>query len=249
MKSYRLRAYDRKAIKGFVGLIGVDEAGRGALAGPVVAAAVAARNEFYDTNWCRRNASRINDSKLLTKEEREELYDKLRWLERNDRLIIGVGRATVEEIEDLNILGATQVAMRRAIEEVLEKGSISAHDPDPLFASEGDEEVETLSSWKIMVDGKPMKALGFQHEALVKGDTKALCIAMGSIVAKVSRDRWMMALDCDYPHYDFASSKGYATVAHRAAISEKGPTPEHRALFLRKILDEAPKDNQEEFGF
>ncbi len=118
MKSKRLRAFDRARMKGLSGLIGIDEAGRGALAGPVVAAAVAARNDFYDTEWCKRNASRINDSKLLSKEDRETLYEKLRWLERSQRIWIGVGWGTVEEIEDLNILGATQVAMRRAVEKV-----------------------------------------------------------------------------------------------------------------------------------
>lgn len=251
MKSVRLRAFDRRLLKGVVGLIGVDEAGRGALAGPVVAAAVAARVDFYDSDWCKRNASSINDSKQLTLPQREDMYERLRWLEANGRLLIGVGRGSLGEIEDLNILGATQVAMKRAVEEILEKGNISQHDPDPLFKEEGDGEAqaETLSQWKLLVDGKPMKALGYRHEAIVQGDSKALCIAMASIIAKVTRDRIMMKLDCDYPHYDLASSKGYATQAHREAILEKGPTPIHRPLFLRKLLEEKPEEAQEEFGF
>lgn len=251
MKSRRLRAYDRKLLRSLVGLIGVDEAGRGALAGPVVAAAVGARADFYDSEWCKRNASSINDSKLLSREQREDLYGKLRWLEREGRIFIGVGKGSVAEIEDHNILGATQIGMKRAVEEVLEEGRILPHDPDPLFdqVPTGEDKPETLSNWKILVDGKPMKHLGYPHQAVVKGDSTALCIAMASIIAKVTRDRIMMALDCEYPHYDLASSKGYATLLHRTAILEKGPTEIHRPLFLRKLLEEPGEDFQEEFGF
>jgi len=238
-------------MKGLSGLIGIDEAGRGALAGPVVAAAVAARNDFYDTEWCKRNASRINDSKLLSKEDRETLYEKLRWLERSQRIWIGVGWGTVEEIEDLNILGATQVAMRRAVEQVFSSARISPHEPDPLFEATTVAETNgsTLAHWEIFVDGKPMKKLGYPHRAFVQGDSRSLCIAMASIIAKVARDRTMLALDCEYPHYDFGSSKGYATPLHREAIKSLGPTPVHRPLFLRKILEDNPNDDQSEFGF
>ncbi len=252
MKSVRLRAFDRARLKGRSGLIGIDEAGRGALAGPVVAAAVGACSEFYDTEWCRRNASRVNDSKLLSKEEREALYEKFRKFERSGLLWIGVGWGSVEEIEDLNILGATQEAMRRAVEQVFESARIAPHEPDPLFADIGadtESPRRTLSEWPIFVDGKPMKRLRYPHEAFVKGDSRSLCIAMASIVAKVARDRAMMALDCEYPRYDFASSKGYATPLHREAIKEVGPTPIHRPLFLRKILDTECEDAQVEFGF
>ena len=251
MKSRRLRAYDRNCLNGQAGLIGVDEAGRGALAGPVVAAAVAARSGFYDTDWCKRNASRINDSKLLSPEEREELYSRLRWLERTNRIFIGVGVGSVKEIEEHNILGATQIAMKRAMDEILSQAGISRHDPDPLFAetASSSESEERLSQWIVLVDGKPMRALGFKHHGIVKGDSKSLCIAMASIIAKVTRDRQMMALDCQYPHYHFASSKGYATPLHREAIIESGPTPIHRSLFLRKILEEKTDDEQVEFGF
>ena len=245
MKSRRLRAFDRKLLQQFEGVIGIDEAGRGALAGPVVAAAVAAPRDFYDEEWCRRNASRINDSKLLTRDEREDLYDRLRWLERGGRIWIGVGKGSVEDIAQLNILGATQLAMRDAAESVFDQGNILPHDPDPLFVSEdppeGDGNERLLSNWKILVDGKP--------EGLVKGDSRSLCIAMASIIAKVTRDRLMMALDCDFPHYDLASSKGYATSAHREAILANGATPIHRALFLRNLLEEKAEIEQDEFGF
>ena len=253
MKSKRLRAFDRARLSELTGLIGIDEAGRGALAGPVVAAAVAVRKEFYDTEWCKRNASRINDSKLLAPDEREYLYGKLRWLENKNRLYIGVGWGDIGEIEDLNILGATQAAMRRAVESVFESAEIEPHEPDPLFADVDPRAAETngnyLSSWRIFVDGKPMKHLGYPHEAFVQGDSRSLCIAMASIIAKVTRDRTMMALDCQYPKYDFASSKGYATPTHRSAIVEEGPSPVHRSLFLKKILEGNGEDLQSEFGF
>ncbi len=252
MKSKRLRAFDRARMGSRRGLIGIDEAGRGALAGPVVAAAVALGRDFYDTEWCRRNASRVNDSKLLSKEEREALYETLRKFERAGRLWIGVGRGSVVEIEDLNILGATQVAMRRAVEQVFEHAGIAPHDPDPLFDGEetlDSSDASSLSDWGVFVDGKPMKRLGYPHEAFVKGDSRSLCIAMASIIAKVVRDRTMLALDCEHPCYDFGSSKGYATPLHREAIKEMGPTPAHRPLFLRKILEEEAEDLQVEFGF
>lgn len=251
MKSRRLRAFDRRLLKHCEGLIGIDEAGRGALAGPVVAAAVAAPEAFYEEEWCRRNASRINDSKLLSKDEREDLYERLRWLEKGGRLFIAIGWGSVEDIAQLNILGATQAAMRRATEKVFEAADISPHDPDPLFADAEEPEANgrLLSNWKILVDGKPMKTLGYPHEAFVKGDSRSLSIAMASIIAKVSRDRMMMTLDCEYPHYDLSSSKGYATASHREAILERGATPIHRELFLRKLLEEGADFKQEEFGF
>jgi len=238
-------------MKGLSGLIGIDEAGRGALAGPVVAAAIAARKDFYDTEWCKRNASRINDSKLLSKEEREGLYDKLRWLERSGRIFIGVGWGSVDEIEDHNILGATQIAMRRAAEQVFSNAEIIPHEPDPLFEADcvAESNTSSLAHWRIFVDGKPMKRLGYPHQAFVQGDSRSLCIAMASIIAKVARDRTMLALDCEYPHYDFGSSKGYATPMHREAIRSLGPTPVHRPLFLRKILIDDTGDDQPEFGF
>ena len=252
MKSKRLRAFDRARLSELTGLIGIDEAGRGALAGPVVASAVAVYREFYDTEWCKRNASRINDSKLLAPDEREYLYGKLRWLESKNRLHIGVGWGDIAEIENLNILGATQAAMRRAVEGVFESAEIEPHEPDPLFADVSSDRVidgNYLSSWRIFVDGKPMKQLGYPHQAFVQGDSRSLCIAMASIIAKVTRDRTMMALDCQYPKYDLASSKGYATPSHRSAIVEEGPSPVHRSLFLKKILEANVEDLQSDFGF
>ena len=158
--------------------------------------------------------------------------------------------ALQEEIEDLNILGATQVAMRRAVEQVFSSARISPHEPDPLFEAitVADTNESTLAHWLIVVDGKPMKKMGYPHRAFVQGDSRSLCIAMASIIAKVARDRTMLALDCEYPQYDFGSSKGYATPLHREAIKSLGPTPIHRPLFLRKILEEDPRGTSHRFA-
>lgn len=255
MKSQRLRAFDRKRMQGCSGLIGIDEAGRGALAGPVVAGAVLADAAFYESDWCRRNASSINDSKQLTPEQRVAMRDKLLWLESNSRIVLGIGYGSVEEIESLNILGATQIAMRRALEMVFARAGISPHEPDPLFmlGEERDSmaggDRQWLSSWRVLVDGKPMKALGYPHGAIVQGDAKSLCIAMASIVAKVARDEAMRALDWQFPGYELAASKGYGTTPHRQAIMEKGATAIHRPLFLRKLLETRLDASQQEFGF
>ena len=253
MKSKRLRAFDRKWLRGSscAGLIGIDEAGRGALAGPVVAAAVAARSDFYESEWCRRRASDINDSKLISPERRAELYRKLVWLEQSRRIVIGLGTASVDEIDAVNILGATQIAMRRAVEEALGKSDIVPHEPDPLFhaVEEGRLSRETIGDWTLLVDGTPMRSLGYPHSAVVKGDSKSLCIAMASIVAKVRRDALMEILDTKHPGYGFAECKGYGTPPHRAAIQEKGPCSAHRPLFLRNLLALDGDAGQTEFGF
>lgn len=234
-------------------MLGIDEAGRGALAGPVVAAAVAVRSAFYDSSWCRRHASKINDSKLLSPEERDWLFDRIRWLEGEDRLYVGVGRGEVEDIEERNILGATQLAMNRAAEEALVKAGVALRDPDPLFANAALEteagSLEPLAHWRTLVDGRPLSALAFPHLGLVKGDGRSLCIAMASIVAKVVRDRIMAAFNETYATYGLGQCKGYATAAHRKAIRRFGPTPIHRKAFLRKLMEKREPPGQGAFPF
>ncbi|MGL4904217.1 MAG: ribonuclease HII [Cetobacterium sp.] len=187
-------------------IIGVDEAGRGPLAGPVVAAA--AKLKKYD-----EKLDRINDSKKLTEKSRDELFPIV--LENFD---VGVGIATVEEIDEINILNATFLAMRRAIEELDKK----------------------VSYEKVLVDGNH-KIREFQKNQapIVKGDSKSLSIAAASIVAKVTRDKMMIEVSEKYPEYLFQKHKGYGTVVHRTAILEKGVIPGvHRRSFLKKILGE-----------
>ena len=175
-------------------VVGVDEAGRGPLAGPVVAAAV-----VLDRKRCPRG---INDSKKLCFEAREELYGKLRQVAR-----VGVGIATVEEIDRFNIFWATMLAMTRAVEAIgLEPGM-------------------------VLVDGNRCPDWKYPSKALVGGDAKSRSIAAASIIAKVTRDR-MMAEYCEqHPGYGWRNNKGYGTPEHVEALDRLGPTPLHRRSF------------------
>lgn len=187
-------------------IIGVDEAGRGPLAGPVVAAV--AKLKKYD-----EKLERINDSKKLTEKVREELFDVIM-----ENFHIDIGVASVDEIDEINILNATFLAMRRAVAEIKEKVTFE----------------------KILVDGNH-KIREYEGEQLpvIKGDSKSLAIAAASIIAKVTRDRMMVEVAKLYPEYIFEKHKGYGTKAHREVILEKGPIEKvHRKSFLKKILGE-----------
>jgi ribonuclease HII len=174
---------------------GVDEAGRGPLAGPVVAAAVVLPEGV--------SIEGADDSKILTAGEREELYVCIRASAR----CIGVGAASVREIDRRNILRATTVAMQRALGRL------------------------PLAPDHVVVDGLPVKHLGLEHDAVVDGDALIHSIACASIVAKVVRDRLMRRLALRYPGYAWERNVGYATPQHRAAIHELGVTPHHRLTF------------------
>ncbi len=188
-----------------VKIIGVDEAGRGPLAGPVVAAAAKLKN--YS-----EALQEINDSKKLTEKKREKLFDIIL-----ENFEIGIGIATPEEIDEINILNATFLAMRRALKDLEKKIEID----DAL----------------ILVDGnfKIREYFGNQ-EPVIKGDAKSLSIAAASIIAKVTRDRLMVEESKNYPEYQFEKHKGYGTKTHRTVLLQKGPTPIHRKSFLTKIL-------------
>jgi ribonuclease HII len=153
------------------------------------------------------DVSGLNDSKRLTAKRRETLFDEIRA----GAVCYGVASATVEEIEALNILEAALLAMRRAVERL---------DPPPE---------------KLLIDGNIARGFPIPAEALVGGDAREPCIMAASILAKVSRDRELLALDAQYPGYGFAKHKGYGTKAHIDAIRELGPCPAHRRLFLRKL--------------
>jgi ribonuclease HII len=158
----------------------------------------------------------------------------------------------VAEIESESILGATRLAMRRAIEAALALGQIHKHPPDPLFSLHEPVTLaagQCITDWKILVDGRPMRGLGFTHRAIVEGDAKSLAIAMGSIVAKVTRDRLMEALDVEVGGYGFAKHKGYATAAHRDALVSLGASTHHRSLFVRTFLDRGEDPTQAMFAF
>jgi len=175
---------------------GVDEVGRGPLAGPVVAAAVIFRPEV--------RVAGVTDSKKLTEAVREELVAEIR----RRALCIGVGAASPAEVDRLNILRATHLAMRRAVSHL-------ARAPD-----------------HILVDGLPVPELGDGHTAVVEGDSKSFTIACASIVAKTTRDRLMKRLARRYPEYGWETNVGYGTPEHVTALAERGPTPHHRRSFV-----------------
>jgi ribonuclease HII len=184
---------------------GVDEAGRGPLAGPVVAAAV-----ILDD---LRPIRGLKDSKVLTEKRREALFDEIR----DKALCCSIAQASVEEIDSLNILQATMLAMRRAIEGL------------------------RLLPVKVLVDGNRLPVLRMAAEAIVKGDAKVKSISAASILAKVHRDRLCHALDEIHPQYGFAAHKGYSTPEHLAALREHGASPVHRRSFapVREALGDS----------
>jgi ribonuclease HII len=174
---------------------GVDEAGRGPLAGPVVAAAV-----ILDD---LQPIKGLADSKVLTALRREKLYDEIRA----KALCCSIAMATVEEIDSLNILQATMLAMQRAVEGL------------------------RLKPVKVLVDGNRLPTLSVLAEAIVKGDARIPSISAASILAKVHRDRWCEQFHLEYPQYGFAGHKGYGTAEHLAALRQHGACPQHRRSF------------------
>lgn len=233
----QLRGFDLKQIDGFEHLVGVDEAGRGALAGPVVAAAVVVTRDFLDSRWTEANARRINDSKQLDAAAREALWQDFERLVAEGRIHANPGLATVAEIEQFNILGATKLAMRRALEGIFPPSAFEQRREPDLFSSA--EEIAAFRpqvSARVLVDGLPLRNFPYPHTAVVNGDARSLTVAMASIVAKVVRDRHMAGLEDRYPGYGFAQHKGYGTEEHREAVLRLGRCPEHRELFLRKLL-------------
>lgn len=184
-------------------LAGVDEAGRGPLAGPVVAAAVVFDPRFLEAE-ANRALQGLTDSKKLPAARREFFFARL---SENPRVEIGIGLASVAEIDRLNILRATHLAMARAL------GQLA---PPPGLA---------------LVDGLPVQGLPVPHRAIVGGDAASLSIAAASIVAKVTRDRLMAALAVEHPGYGFERHKGYGTTAHLDALRRLGPCPAHRTSF------------------
>ena len=184
--------------------IGVDEAGRGPLLGSVVACAVNI-NKIDDDIF-----EMVNDSKKLSEKKRELIYDKLIS---SDSIKYGIGVASEKEIDEINILNATFLAMNRALENL------------------------NISDKLVVVDGnKLIKQYKGKQEYLVKGDSKNLSIALASIIAKVTRDKMMYEYDKIYKEYGIASHKGYGTKKHYEAIEKYGILPIHRKTFLKKIL-------------
>ncbi|HLP24050.1 MAG TPA: ribonuclease HII [Acidobacteriota bacterium] len=249
VKRRQLRGFDLKQIYGFEGLIGVDEAGRGALAGPVVAGAVLVSREFLEGKWAIAKGGRVNDSKQLSAEDRAELWQEFDELARAGQIHATFGVATVAEIETLNILGATKLAMRRALEQIYPPTAFERKTEPDLFASEAERSAfQPTVSCKVLVDGLPLRHFPYPHEGLVNGDARSLCIAMASIIAKVTRDRMMDALDQVHIGYGFAQHKGYGTEEHREAVLRLGRCAVHRDSFLRKLFAQ-PRDLEGQLTF
>jgi len=227
-----LQQYDRIRLKSSECLIGLDEAGRGCLAGPVVAGACALGHDFFESPEAIELSVAINDSKQLSENARTAQFAVIEKLRGMGLLDFEVASSSVEEIEALNILGATRLAMRRALEGLatrLKDWKLPESATEgPLFQPE-----RTVD---ILVDGRPLKPFPYVHIGLVKGDAKSLTIAIASIAAKVTRDREMCLLAKQHPEYSFERHKGYGTAIHRTALQKHGALVIHRKLFLQKIL-------------
>lgn len=180
-------------------ICGVDEAGRGPLAGPVCAAAVILPRGLVIEG--------LDDSKKLSEKKRDALFDVIK----ESAISYGIAFASVEEIESMNILSATMLAMNRAISQL---------DPKPQLA---------------LIDGNRNKKIEIKSQCVVKGDSRCADIAAASILAKVTRDRYMLEMAEKYPEYHFDKHKGYGTKLHYEALREYGPSEIHRMSFLRKM--------------
>lgn len=185
--------------KGITCICGIDEAGRGPLAGPVCAAAVILPEHM--------NIPGLTDSKKLTDKKRRELYPLIK----EQAIAYGIGFASEKEVDEINILQATFLAMQRALDQLNVKPELA------------------------LIDGNREKDFGIPVKTVVKGDSLSANIAAASVLAKVSRDDIMMQVAEEYPEYQFDVHKGYGTKAHYAALTEHGPSPVHRMTFLRKF--------------
>jgi ribonuclease HII len=247
-KRRQLRSFDLKQIEGYESLIGVDEAGRGAFAGPVVAGAILVNRGFLEGRWAQTKAGRINDSKLLSFEERESLWGQFEALVKERQIHAHFGSASVEEIAQFNILGATKLAMRRAIEGIYPPSAFEQRKEPDLFSSVEERKGFTpYVSCRILVDGLALRSFPYPHTSIVKGDARSLCVAMASIIAKVIRDRMMTEIDGRCPGYGFARHKGYGTEEHCEALKRLGKSVHHREMFLRKLLTGRPDPSQMDF--
>ena len=188
--------------EGYTVICGCDEAGRGPLAGPVFAAAVILPENI--------DIPKLNDSKKLTEKQRDKLFDLIK----ESALDYCIAQASVEEIEEINILNASMLAMKRAVDGLNTK---------PDFA---------------LIDGNIARGFDIPATPIIKGDALSPSIAAASILAKVARDRYCLEMDKAHPEYGFAKHKGYGTKDHREALLKYGPSPMHRKSFLKKLLGE-----------
>ena len=203
MEQKNMWAFEEECFaQGYVSVCGVDEAGRGPLAGPVCAAAVILPKGLLIPG--------LDDSKKLTDKKRRELMPIIK----EQAIAYGIGMASHEEIDSINILQATFLAMQRALDQLSVKPDLA------------------------LIDGNREKEFGIPVKTIVKGDSLSLNIAAASVLAKVTRDDLMVEMAEKYPKYSFEIHKGYGTKAHYAALTEHGPSPIHRMTFLKKFYGE-----------
>ncbi|WMJ88288.1 ribonuclease HII [Anaerocolumna sp. MB42-C2] len=198
-RSEQMKVYENKYNE-YTYICGIDEVGRGPLAGPVVAAAVILPKDC--------NILYINDSKQVSEKKREELYDLIM----EQAVAVGVGSIPPSKIDEINILQATYEAMRQAIANLSVKPEI------------------------LLIDAVTIPEITIRQVPIIKGDAKSISIAAASIIAKVTRDRLMVAYDSIFPQYDFASNKGYGSKEHIEVLKRLGPTPIHRLSFIKNFF-------------
>lgn len=206
-KFIRMKAFDDEFRKEKVYIAGIDEAGRGPLAGPVVAACVVLPHDF--------DVMGVDDSKKLSEKKREELFEKITA----KALAYGIGIADNSVIDEINILQATKQAMKDALEQT-----------NARLTEKEQQGVEL-----VLLDAVELKDISLPQRAIIKGDAKSLSIAAASIIAKVTRDRMMLGYHSQYPFYGFDKNKGYGTKAHYEGIERYGITPIHRRTFLKNL--------------
>ncbi len=210
-KLVTMQAYENELrAEGIRYIGGVDEVGRGPLAGPVTAACVVLPEDF--------DVLGVDDSKKLSEKKREELFDKIR----EKALAVGIGMCDNRVIDEINILEATKKAMAEAI-----------RDADSQLEEKG---LSPEGTEHLLIDAVSLKDVDKPQTSIIKGDAKSLSIAAASIIAKVTRDRLMAEYHRQYPYYGFDTNKGYGTKAHYEGIDKYGITPIHRKTFLKNIL-------------
>ena len=219
------------AKKGHVIIVGIDEAGRGPLAGPVVAAAVCFKDQRFVIPTCwEKEFALIRDSKKLSHKQRESVFKLIQ-----EYFHVGTGIVNVETIDRINILQATFLAMKSAVAALRQLLTVNSHR-------------KSENNFYLLIDGSQViPNCSYQQEAIVNGDGIVKSIAAASIIAKVTRDRILDQFEIDYPDYGFAKHKGYGTRMHMEALRKKGPCAIHRMSF-RPVILALPENVNKRFG-
>lgn len=226
----------------FDGIVGVDEAGRGALAGPVVAASVWVSKKFYHS---AHSFNLIQDSKSISSNLREKAFKQLQELKNENLIYFTWAASNSNEVDQINVLASTKLAMKRSVKKLSKAVELNLSEQDNFL--EGC--VHKATNAILLIDGLPLKNFHYPHHGIVKGDQKHLCIAAASIIAKVQRDKIMQKIHLLYPEYNFSNNKGYGTKKHMNAIVKYGPSKVHRNTFLKKLFEKKQKAQSMQLSF